>query len=86
MVGFVAVGGLAACSKTVSKADLKAELDKAGLNSTVDTQCLVDKMEAKGFVIKNYSEFNDADTKIVTDATLECAKGGPITTPTIPGS
>lgn len=66
--------GAVACSNSVSKADFKAELDKQGLPSAVDTQCLVDKLEAKGFQFRKYGELSADDQAKITDATKECIK------------
>jgi hypothetical protein len=87
MLGIVAVAGFG-CSNTVSKADFKAELDKAGIGSSADTQCIVDKMEAKGFTFKKYGEVSSDDQRIITEATTECIKIDipSISTPSIPGS
>src|SRR5262245_24782781 len=84
MLGLVAVVGIG-CSNTVSKADFKKELDDAGLGGTVDTQCLVDKMEAKGFQFKRYGDLSGNDNQIVTEATKECITVSIPSVPSVPG-
>lgn len=81
----LAIGmGVTSCSNTVSKADFKAELDKQGVGTAVNTQCLVDKLEAKGFKFKKYGELSTDDQTKITEATTECITGGSITIPSVP--
>lgn len=74
--------GAASCSNTVSKGDFKAELDKQGLPASISTQCLVDKLEAKGFKFKKYGELSADDQQKITEATTECLTAGGLTVPT----
>lgn len=60
------------CSNSVSKDEFKKELDDAGVGSTVDTQCLVDKLDEAGFEFKKYGEISNDDESKITDATVEC--------------
>jgi hypothetical protein len=73
--------GAVACSNSVSKADFKKQLDEAGMGSTVDTQCLVDKLEAKGFQFRKYGDLSPEDSGKVTEATTECIT---LTVPSVP--
>jgi len=76
----VAIGfGAVSCSNSVTKADFKAELDKAGLPAAVNTQCLVDKLEAKGFTFKKYGELGADDQTKIAEATKECFSMGALT-------
>lgn len=81
MVGAIGLSAMS-CSNTVTKADFKKELDAQGL--PVDTQCLVDKLEAKGFKFRKYGELSADDQTKITEATTECITGtlGSITVPT----
>jgi hypothetical protein len=89
-IGLVIVAGViglgaVSCSNSMSKADFKAELDKAGVGGTVDTQCIVDKLEAKGFKFRKYGELSSDDQTKITEATTECVTaslGGSI--PSVP--
>ena len=81
LVGGLAIGAaffssslLTACSNTVSKADFKKELDDAGLGGTVDTQCLVDGLETKGFKFRKYDVggLSADENKMIADVTTDC--------------
>jgi hypothetical protein len=78
LIFFAAGIGLAslttACSGTVTKADFKKELDDAGLGTSADTQCLVDKLEASGFQFHKYGDPTPDEQKKIEDAATACVK------------
>jgi hypothetical protein len=85
LAGFIGLGSIAAtsCSNSVSKADFKKELDaQPGIAGTVDTQCLVDKLEASGFQFRKYGDLTADENSKLTTAVQQCVAAGGVTTPT----
>jgi hypothetical protein len=81
--GAIGFGSLTmSCSHSVTKADFKAELDKEGLGSSADTQCLVDKLESSGFQFRDRGDLSADDQTKITDAVSQCASPAALTTPT----